>query len=93
MDNSAHLARFRLLQDYKSHARGQHVDMDDLQRRLSSLPGFDHVELETGTPSTVIAKVPARNKRESDQLKALLNEKLEGWSVIEEQSYSLPITF
>lgn len=93
MGDAGGVASFRLLQDYKARADRRPVDLDDLQRRLSTLPGFDQVELQAHTPSTVVAKVPARNKRESDRLKALVNERLEGWRVIEEQSYSLPKTF
>ncbi len=93
MNDSGKQARFLLLQDFEPRADRPNIDLGDLQRRLSSLPGFAHVELEAGTPSTVVAKVPARNKRESDRLKALVNERLEGWRVIEEQRYSLPTTF
>jgi hypothetical protein len=32
----------------------------------------------------VFATVPARNQREREKLKALVNEKVDGWRVIEE---------
>ncbi len=68
-------------------------DIDELLRSLRNLPGFDDVTLTPKTRSTVTASVPARNMRERDRLKALVNERVDGWHVLEEQAYQLPRTF
>jgi hypothetical protein len=81
-----------LVNDYKPAGK-QPLDIDELRRKLSSLLGLDDVTLTPYTPSTVTASVPARNQRERDRLKALVNEKLDGWHVLEEQTYGLPKTF
>jgi hypothetical protein len=65
----------------------------DLSRQLKALPDLEKVELEPNGQSTVVASVPARNKAQRDYLKGLMDQKLSGWRVIEEQSYKLPTTF
>ncbi|MER8929191.1 hypothetical protein [Mesorhizobium sp. M0767] len=78
-----------LLQDYKP-GRGITPDYQELREQLVSLPGFDNVELTPTGRSGVFATVPARNELDRERLKALVNEKVQGWRVIEEQSYDLP---
>ncbi|MGO7265023.1 hypothetical protein [Rhizobium leguminosarum] len=81
-----------LLLDEHQQSRPQN-DYTELRRQLSSLPGFESVELTPNGRSTVFATVPAKNQRERERLKTLVNEKIKGWRVIEEQSYSLPSAF
>ena len=64
----------------------------DLSRKLRAIPGFDKAELVSSGRSTVVAYVPARGKRQQD-LKALVEDKVDGWHLIEPQSYQLPTTF
>ena len=85
-------ARLLLLRDYQP-GQGSEPDLDELHGKLRALPGFDGVELEPNGRSTVLASVPARNQRECDRLKALVNDHVDGWQVIEEQSYQVPTTF
>lgn len=73
--------------------RGTQPDVDGLLRTLRGLPGFADVTLTAKTPATVTASVPARNQSEVDRLKALVNEKVDGWHVLEENAYGLPKTF
>ena len=80
-----------LLEDYKPD--GEQPDVDGLRRQLSSLPGFSEVELTPNTRSSVFVSVRARNQRELDNLKALVSEHVNGWRLVEEQSYDLPKTF
>lgn len=83
-----------LVEDYvKEGAADTQPDVDGLRMQLLSLPGFDEVTLTPNGRSTVLASVPARNQRELDRLKTLVNERVDGWRVIEEQTYSLPKTF
>jgi hypothetical protein len=81
-----------LINDCKPGVR-RRPDIPALLQRLRSLPGFDDVTLTPKTPSTVTASVLARNQRERDQLKALVNEQVDGWHVLEESTYDLPKTF
>jgi hypothetical protein len=92
MPDDAPKARLVLLKDYKPHAA---VDekLTDLRRQLQALPDFAEVELAPNGRSTVVASLPACDPRQRERLKALVNEKVAGWSVIEEASYSLPKTF
>lgn len=92
MPSSDPHARLLLLKDYEP-GEGPEPDLGELKRKLRALPGFDEVELEPNGRSTVFASVPARNQRECDRLKALVNDRIDGWRVIEEQSYQLPTTF
>jgi hypothetical protein len=86
------MVKFLLLKDF--HPKSNAADhLDDLSRQLKSLPDLEKVELEPNGQSTVVASVPAANKRQRDYLKALIDKKLSGWRVIEEQSYKLPTTF
>lgn len=91
MPNTLPRTKMLLMEDFRRGATTP--DVDDLRKKLSGLPGFSGVELTPNGLSTVAVSVPARNQRESDQLKALVNEQVEGWKVIEEQSYELPKTF
>jgi hypothetical protein len=81
-----------LINDYKPGGKRQ-PDIEDLLHKLRSLPGFDDVTLTPKTRSTVTASVSARNVRERDRLKALVNELVDGWSVLEEQTYQVPKAF
>jgi len=85
-------ARLLLLKD---HEPGASIadDLDALAHDLEELLGSHDVELEAQGNSTVAASVPARNNRERERLKALVNDRLAGWRVIEEQGYRLPTTF
>jgi len=65
----------------------------DLSRKLKALPGFDNVELVPNGRSTVMAYVPARTKLQEDNLKASVANKVDGWRLIEPQSYQPPTTF
>ena len=68
-------------------------DLSDLKYQLCLLPEFHDVELTQNGRSTVLAYVPAVNKRQIDHLKAVANSKLRGWKIIDEQSYGLPTTY
>jgi hypothetical protein len=92
MSSSDPRAKLLLLKDYQPHEESE-PDLGELHRKLSALPGFDQVELEPNGHSTVFASVPARNQRECDRLKALVNDRIDGWRVIEEHSYQVPTTF
>ena len=92
MPSSDPRAKLLLLKDYKP-GQGALPDLGELRSKLRALPGFDEVELEHNGRSTVFASVPARNQRECDRLKALVNDKVDGWRVIEESSYQVPTTF
>lgn len=81
-----------LLEDYKP-GRSPAPDFEDLRKQLTSLPGIDSVTLTPNGRSTVFATVPTFDQRDGERLKALVNEHLRGWRVIEEQSYGLPRTF
>ena len=84
-------AKMLVVEDYK---RGvTKPDVDGLREKLIGLPEFADAELTPRGRSSVYVSVPARNQREREQLKTLINEKVDGWHVIEEQSYDLPKTF
>lgn len=68
-------------------------ELSDLRHQLCLIPEFHDMELCRNGLSTVLVFVPAANKRQVDRLKAVANEKLHGWKIIDEQSYSLPTTF
>jgi len=92
------MANFRtklvLLED--SSRRSPHQAQPDTERlrlQLSTLPELSEAELVPNTPSTVIATVPMNSPRDRERVKALINNKVDGWSVIEESSYSVPKTF
>lgn len=91
MSTSPPRARLLLLKDYQAGMPA--LDLPELRSRLQTLPGFDEVELEPNGRSSVFASVPVRNQRECDRLKALVNDRIDGWRVIEEQTYQLPTTF
>lgn len=87
------MMRLQLVQDFRPKALRAAVDLADLRDRLGQLPGFEGVEVTAHTPSTVIATVPSAGPREAEGLRRTVDEKLDGWSTIEEQTYSLPRTF
>lgn len=91
MSNSIARTNLLLVEDFKPGSA--QPDVDGLRQQLSSLPGFSEIELTANGRSTVSVSVPARNQRERDRLKALVNERVDGWRVIEEQRYGLPSTF
>jgi hypothetical protein len=84
-------AKMLVIEDYKPGLTKP--DVDGLREKLTELPDFAEAELTPKGRSSVYVSVPARNENERDRLKALINEKIDGWSVIEEQSYGLPKTF
>jgi hypothetical protein len=84
--------RLLLLEDFKPGG-AREPDIEDLRRQLTSISGVDRVTLTPNGRSTVLANVPAATRPNRARLKALLNERLHGWRVIEEQSYGLPSTF
>lgn len=87
------MMRLQLVQDFRPKALRGAIDLADLRNRLEELPGFDGVEVEAHTPSTVIATVPSASPREAEGLRRTVDERLDGWSIIEEQIYSVPRTF
>jgi hypothetical protein len=82
---------FVLLRDF--HPAGPHDGIDDLRRQLSNVPEFSDVELLRQGASTMVVSLPARNQRQKERLRHLLDDRLFGWRVIEEQAYRLPATF
>ena len=82
-----------LLKDFKKGDAAIESALEGLRAKLRDLPGFDDVELRPHGRSTVLASVKARNTRDRDRLKALVNEKVDGWQAIESHSYALPKTF
>jgi hypothetical protein len=86
-------ATLMLLKDFKKGDAGIESALEGLRAKLCDLPGFDDVELQPHGRSTVLASVKARNASDREQLKALVNEKVDGWQAIESQSYNLPKTF
>lgn len=69
------------------------VAMDELRVRVEEITGVSAVEVTARGESSVVAVLPARNQRESDRLKDLLRQQLDGWTVVEAQQYRLPQTF
>lgn len=92
MSRSSPRVKFLLLNDFRTPT-GSEEQLDDLRHQLKALPDFEQVELSPSGRSAVVALVPARNQRQCDRLKALVNEKVSGWRVIDEQDYELPATF
>ena len=87
-------AKLVLLEDFDRRVPHQSApDTEGLRTPLMSLPGFSDVELTADTGSTVIATVEARNQREIDPLTTLVNEQVDGWHVIDTQTYGVPKTF
>lgn len=92
MDNIPPLAHFRLLRDFKP--RGDlDVVLDDLRKQLAAVPAFEGIELTREGNSTVLAALPASNKRQMDRMRELLDRSIEGWKVIDASNYRLPTTF
>lgn len=87
------MMRLQLVQNFRPKAFREAIDIADLRDRLQELPGFDGVEVEAHTPSTVIAMVPSASPSEAEGLRRAVDERLDGWSIIEEQFYSVPRTF
>lgn len=86
--------RLVLLEDYDRRMPNQSTpDTEGLRKQLSSLPELGEVELAPDSQSTVIATVPMSSPRDREKVKALINEKVDGWRVIEESTYNLPKTF
>jgi hypothetical protein len=85
-------ARLLLMKEAHGAIDPEH-ELSDLLTQLCSLSDFHDVELKQNGRSTVLALVPATNKRQIDRMKSVAMSKLRGWRVIDEQSYSLPTTF
>lgn len=66
--------------------------LDELRARLEEITGLS-AEVTARGRSTAVAVLPAKNQRESDRLKDLLKQELDGWMVVEPSQYSLPQTF
>jgi hypothetical protein len=81
-----------LLKEFRNKAGWEQL-IEELRGKLEALPDFEHVKLAPTGESVVEAWVPARNKMQRDRLKALVNDKIDGWSVLDEQPYGLPRTF
>lgn len=82
---------FVLLRDF--HAAASRDGIDDLRRQLSDVPEFSDVRLIGQSASTIVVSLPAKNQRQKERLRHLLDDRLVGWQVIEEQAYRLPTTF
>jgi hypothetical protein len=67
--------------------------LNELRTRLEEITGVSAVEVTARGLSSAVAVLPAKNQRESDRLKDLLKQKLDGWTVVEAQQYRLPQTF
>lgn len=93
MSRNTPSTKLLLVEDSRGARSDAQPDYQGLQRQLNDVLGLGSVELTPYGKSTVYATVPARNQRDRERVKALLNEKVHGWKVIEEQSYSLPRTF
>lgn len=61
-----------------------------LRKQLGKLAGLADFQLDQHGESTVELTVPARNGWERDRIKALVDTRVDGWKVIEHQSYALP---
>ena len=85
-------ARLLLMKEAHGAIEPEH-ELADLLSQLCSLSDFHDIELQQNGRSTVLALVPAANKRQIDRMKSTAMSKLRGWKVIDEQSYSLPTTF
>ena len=92
MDTDESRASFRLLKDFQPAQAGG-TDLSDLRRQLDGVPGLEGVKLAPQGTSTVVASVPAGNKRQRDRMRALLGGSVRGWRVIEDASYKAPSTF
>lgn len=83
-----------LLEDFAAQrGRTASPDYDALRMRLEEILGQRAVELHPQGRSVVAATVNARNQRELEKLRELVQEQLRGWSVIEQSQLSLPRTF
>ena len=92
MSDPDHRANLVLLRDFKPSAKPEE-QLQDLRRQLEALPDFAQVQLQPNSNSTVIASVPSRNQNDTERLKALVDEKVSGWRIIDGGGYRLPNTF
>lgn len=67
--------------------------MEELRARLEEITGANTVEVISRGRSSAVAFLPAKSQRESERLKNLLRQKLDGWKVVEAQQFNLPRTF
>ncbi len=71
------------------------ADADDqeitrLEDRIKQTTGLQDLQLRRRGPAAVEFEFPARNARERERVRQLLADNLEGWSVGEKSTYSLP---
>lgn len=81
---------FVLVPDARGGERRE--QLADLESQIAKLDGVGDVSLKPGA-STVVATVPARNQRQSNAMKKLLNDRLAGWTVRDLTAYDAPETF
>ena len=66
--------------------------IDELRARLEEITGASAVEVTSRGRSSAVAILPAKNQHESERLKNLLRQQLDGWKVVESQQFNLPRT-
>jgi hypothetical protein len=66
--------------------------MEELRARLEEITGASAVEVISRGRSSAVAILPAKSQRESERLKNLLRQQLDGWKVVEAQQFNLPRT-
>jgi len=69
---------------------GKTPNLTALRKRLKELMPSEAFKIDPMAGSTVELTIPARNSWERDRVKGLVNSSVDGWKVIEPQSYSLP---
>jgi len=69
---------------------GKTPNLAALRKKLKELMPAETFEIDPMVGSTVEITIPARNSWERDRIKGLVNAKVDGWKVIERQSYGLP---
>jgi hypothetical protein len=77
------------LRDFSLRKSGDLVE--GIRRQLDMIPGCEHAELEAYGQSCVKAVIPSEGEIQSEELKETIGLSLSGWSVIEDNSYSLPM--
>ena len=65
-------------------------EIDDLQARIAETTGLEDVALEPRGDAGVELSFPARNARERDRVRKLVDNEVDGWNVGEISTYALP---
>jgi hypothetical protein len=86
-------ATLLLIEDIKTGVQQEQPDVVGLREQLKDLAGFADVNVVPNGRSTAYVTIPARNQRELDRLKAVIDKQVDGWHLLEESTYSLPKTF